>query len=58
MIDTEKLRKAVKNFEFDSRPSSANDATPCTVRDLNTIIKQIVKLSNAFIREIEAGQSE
>lgn len=57
LIDMDKLRKAVRSFAFHARPSSANDATPCTVGDLNEVIADVRKVLEAFIDEIEADQS-
>lgn len=39
-IDTEKLRRAVYEFQFYSRPSSATGSDPATVKDM--------KLSRGF----------
>ena len=58
MIDTAKLRKAVKHFEFYSRPSNADRSIPCTVGDLRDVIDGIAKLMKTFIDEIEDSQSE
>ena len=33
-IDTEKLRRAVYEFQFYSRPSSATGSDPATVKDI------------------------
>ncbi len=53
MVDTDKLKRAVQHFVFSSGPTSANDSTPCTVGDVNLVIKNISKVLNTFIDELE-----
>lgn len=53
MADTQRLRKALKDFSFYSHPSSADDSAPATVGDINKLIKNINTLMNVFINEIE-----
>lgn len=53
MIDTHRLREAVRLFEFYSKPSSTNGNTPATVDDINRVIQNISKLICEFVAEIE-----
>ncbi len=53
MVDTEDLRKAVRNFQFRASPSSGTGSSPCTVDDMNRLIDQIAKVLNTFIHELE-----
>lgn len=53
MVDTEKLRRLVKNYEFHSKPSNGNPFEPCTIKDLDTVISNTAKLLYAFIDELE-----
>lgn len=52
-IDTEKLRKAIRDFEFYSRPSSATHGTPATVDDVNRVIGKVADVLNTFVQELE-----
>ena len=54
MVDTEKLRAAVKHFSFAARPNGTVESEPCSVRDLRTAVEQTEKVLNAFIRELES----
>ena len=53
MIDTERLRKAVDDFEFYSRPSSTNSNDPVTVQDINKLVKKTATVLRQFIEELE-----
>lgn len=53
MVDTDNLKKAVKHFQFYSKPSSGTSDTPATVGDINKLIKNTANLFNAFIEELE-----
>lgn len=53
LLDTQKLRDAVKHFKFHSTPSSGTGSHPCTVDDLRKVIKKFAELMNTFIDEIE-----
>jgi hypothetical protein len=53
VVDTEKLRKAVKHFSFSSRLSNRDMSKPCTAEDLEKVIHEVEKLMNAFIDELE-----
>lgn len=55
-IDTEKLRRAVYEFQFYSRPSNATGSDPATVKDINNVINNVAKLLNTFIQEIEQAE--
>lgn len=56
MVDTEKLRRMVKDFAFHSRPTSATGSTPCTVQDLNRVIDNLQKVLYAMVAEIEENE--
>lgn len=53
MADTKKLREAIKNFEFWSRPSSGSDNTAATVGDINKLIRQTATVLRTFVNELE-----
>lgn len=53
MIDTQKLRKAIKHFEFYSSPSNSMGGAPATVDDIKKLIKSTSKLLNEFVDELE-----
>ena len=52
-IDTEKLRKLIKNFKFYSTPSDGMQSHPCTIKDINAVIDNVAKVLNAFVDELE-----
>lgn len=56
MIDSDKLRRAVADFEFRCKPASGTCGTPATVDDVNAVIKGVSKLFKAFIDEIDKDQ--
>lgn len=53
MADCKKLREAIKSFERHSRPSNATSGTPCTTDDINNVVKNVTKLFNTFVDELE-----
>ena len=53
MADIQKLRKAIKNFEFWAKPSTGNGASPCTADDINRLIREISKVLQAFANELD-----
>lgn len=54
MADTEKLRAAVKHFAYAAWPRGTVNSEPCSIEDLKTVIEQIEKVLNTFIRELES----
>lgn len=56
MPDTAKLRELVYHFSFYSNPSDGNPSSPCTVGDLNKVIKNVSDLLYAFIDELEEDE--
>lgn len=56
MPDTSKLRDLVNQFSFHSKPSNGNHSDPCTIRDLNKVIKNVSDLFYAFIDELEKDE--
>lgn len=53
MVDTERLLKAIRNFEFKATPSSADDSKPCTVGDLNKVVSNLAKTLKIIVSELE-----
>ncbi|WP_297569039.1 hypothetical protein [uncultured Anaerovibrio sp.] len=53
MVDIEKLRQAVKDYDFYSRPSNSGSSSPATVGDINKLIDRTVIVLNSFINELE-----
>jgi len=53
MADTQKLRKAIEDFKFHSRPSNSDRSSPCTVGDVEKVIVNISKVLQKFIEELE-----
>lgn len=56
MVDTERLRRMIKDFAFHSRPTSATGSTPCTVQDLNRVIDNLQKVLYAMVSEMEENE--
>ena len=52
-IDTNTLRKAIRDFQFHSTPSNGDHNAPCTVGDIHKLVNGITKLLNTFVAEIE-----
>lgn len=52
-IDTDRLRKSVRNFQFYSTPSNGTQSAPCTVGDIHKLIDNIAKVLNVFVDELE-----
>lgn len=55
-VDTNKLRRMVKNFEFYSTPSDGCHSNPATVGDIHKVVDNTAKVLYEFIREIERSQ--
>ncbi len=55
-VDTEKLKRALQEFEFYSRPSAMSYA-PATVEDVNKVIRNISRLVKTFIDELEESNN-
>ncbi len=54
MANTEKLRQAVLNYQFNaSSAHSGHYDAPVTMRDMNKVISETVKVLNVFIEELE-----
>ncbi len=53
MVDTEKLRQAVNQFQSSSAPTSASKETPATVGDIKKLIEKTATVLNQFIDELE-----
>lgn len=58
MIDTERLTKAIRNFEFYAKPSNANGSAPCTIDDLKDVISEVAKVLKVFVDEIDKDQDD
>lgn len=56
MPDVDKLRELVYQFSFYSKPSKGDYSAPCTVGDLNKVIKNVSELFYSFIDELEKDQ--
>lgn len=53
VVDTDKLRMAIRHFVFVSEPSNRNLDRPCTASELEKAIHEVAKLMNAFVDELE-----
>lgn len=53
MVNTEKLRKAIHTFAFNSRPRNTTSSDLCTVHDMNNLIEEISKVLKKFVDELE-----
>lgn len=58
MPDVDKLRNLVYHFSFYSKPSNGSYSAPCTIGDLNEVIKNISDLLYSFIDELEKDEME
>lgn len=56
MVNTDRLQKAIRDFEFSARPSATNSSAACTAGDLNRIIDKISKVLKTFVDELEKNQ--
>jgi len=56
MVDTDKLRRAIRTFTNNSRPHSTNPADLCTVQDMNNLVNEISKVLKKFVDELESEQ--
>lgn len=54
MADIVRLRQAVSNFKFYTHPASSNGSDPCTVQDMNNLVRNLSKVLNVFIEELES----
>jgi len=50
-----KMRKAVNDFAFRSKPSNSNGNSECKVEDINKVIKNISKMMNQIIDELDSA---
>ena len=57
MIDTQRLRRLVRNFKFYARQSNTNESSNCTVKDLNNVVNNLANVLELFIEEIENSQN-
>ncbi len=55
-IDTDALRKAIKQFRFQASPSNGTHSDPSTIRDVHNVIDEVAKLMTTFVNEIEQSQ--
>ena len=53
MTDIEKLRNAIKQFEHRASPSNANGSSLCTNDDINKLIRELSRLLNIFVSELD-----
>lgn len=53
MKNLSNLREQIEKFAFYSKPSNANSSAPCTVGDINKVIKNLTELLNSFADELE-----
>ena len=52
-MDTQKIRKLIRDFKSDARPDSSNDANPYTVRDANRMVSSLIEVLNAIADELD-----
>jgi len=43
----------VENFVTDSQPSCLNKVAPCTVGDMNRMVKNLARVLDAFVDEMQ-----
>lgn len=55
-VDTQKLRRLIKDFKFHTRPSNGMSTAPCTVQDINKVIDNVAKVLTAFVDELEHAE--
>lgn len=53
MVDTDRLRKALKHFSWETHLSNGNSSDPCTVGDYKQLVSSIEKVLRVFIDELE-----
>ncbi len=51
--DVDSLKKAVRDFEFYSKPSSGNGSDTATVEDINRVVKNAAAVLKAIVQELE-----
>lgn len=56
VADIVRLRQAVSNFKFYTHPASANGSDPCTVQDMNNLVRNLSEVLNVFIEELESDE--
>ena len=56
MADIVRLRQAVSNFKFYTHPASVNGSDPCTVQDMNNLVRNLSEVLNVFIEELESAE--
>lgn len=54
-IDTEKLRRAVYDFQFHGGPSNSTGSNPATIKDVKDVVNGIAELLYEFINELESA---
>lgn len=54
MADIVRLRQAVSNFKIYTHPASSNGSDPCTVQDMNNLVRNLSEVLNVFIEELES----
>jgi len=47
------MLNAIRKFEFNSSPSSADESKPCTVGDLNKVVANLAKTLKIIVSELE-----
>ncbi|MDN0033280.1 hypothetical protein QVN85_10230 [Oscillibacter valericigenes] len=55
-MDTAKLRNAIRDFAFYSKPSNGDGSAQCTVRDINKVIENLTKVLTTFVDELESEE--
>ena len=53
MVDTQKLRNAIKRFEFDAGPNNGDRSRPATIGDIKKLQKRIAEVLSVFVDELE-----
>lgn len=53
MVDTEKLRQAIRRFESSSAPHSWSLSNPATIGDINKLRDSIKTVLKTFVDELE-----
>lgn len=55
MVDTDKLRQAVLDFQKNARPTDTNSSAPATVKDIRQLIQATATVLNQFIDELDGN---
>lgn len=53
MVDTDKLRQDILDFQSSARPADTNGSAPATVKDINKLINKTATVLNQFVDELE-----